>query len=71
MTLGMRMRLARVRADLTLDELGDRVNITPSMLSRYERNGAVPSATKLADIALVLGTRPDLLLGFEEGDTRA
>jgi transcriptional regulator with XRE-family HTH domain len=68
-TLGLRLLLARTRMRWTLAELSAETNITESMLSRYERDKALPSTDRLIRLARALGTTPNDLLDF--GGTRA
>jgi len=47
---GTEVRVARVRAAFTLDDLGRETGIQVSELSRYERNRQVPSEGHLAKL---------------------
>jgi transcriptional regulator with XRE-family HTH domain len=52
--LGSQIRAARDRAQLSLRELEDRVQISASTIGEYERGVRVPEADKLARIATAL-----------------
>lgn len=55
---GTEVRVARVRAAFTLDDLGRETGIQVSELSRYERNRQVPSDGHLVKL---LAFAPDCL----------
>ena len=54
-TLGRKIRQRRKQAGLTLVELAERCNISPSFLSQIERDQANPSVGTLHDIANAFG----------------
>jgi len=58
--LGERLRLARLRRRMSLDELGSRVGVTRGTLSRLERGELSTSVGVLASVLAVLGLEEDL-----------
>jgi Zn-dependent peptidase ImmA (M78 family)/DNA-binding XRE family transcriptional regulator len=56
MSIGNRLRQARLASGLTLDEVSERLNreITKAALSKYEHNRSIPRPTLLIKIAKVL-----------------
>ncbi len=65
--LGTRLRQARLRAGLTLDQLAARLNaegiaITKAALSKYELGKSVPRATLVVALARIVGARPQYFL---------
>lgn len=56
------LRLARKRADLTLEELAERTGLSPGYLSRMESANRNISTKNLRKIAAALGTTADRLL---------
>lgn len=63
MTCGERIEQKRKELGLTLEELGKRINVSSSGMSKYEKNKVSISADKLLEIANVLGVSVDYLLG--------
>lgn len=63
--LGERIRLERVRRQLSLEDLAARSGVSRSMLSAVERGGKVPTVLVLDRIATGLGTSIARLLGEE------
>lgn len=58
--LGERLRLARLRRRMSLDELAARVNVTRHTLSRLERGDMSTGLGVLARVLAVLGLEEDL-----------
>ena len=50
----LRLKLERVKRDLTLDELGKRAQVSPSEISRIERGHAQPYPNHLIRLAKAL-----------------
>ena len=65
-TLGQRIRAQRIRLGMTQEELAERLYMKKSTISYYETDKKEMRASCLAEIARVLYTTPDYLLGFEE-----
>ncbi|MDX3806983.1 helix-turn-helix domain-containing protein [Bosea thiooxidans] len=63
--LGERLKAARQRHALTLDELAQRTNVSRAMISRIERGESSPTATVLVRLGSGLGLSLSALL--EEG----
>lgn len=66
MTLGKRIRLAREKAGLTQQELGDLLFVSKSSVSTYETDNANPSPESLATIAKKGGVTLDWLITGED-----
>ena len=65
-TIGRRIKYARERANMTLEQLSVYVGVSRQTLSRYETGviGNIPS-DKIEDIATALHTTPAYLMGWE------
>lgn len=61
-----RLRYIRKLRKLSQDELGKRINSTKSTISNYENEYSTPSNDVLKDLADVLNTSTDFLLGRSE-----
>ena len=59
------IRQWRKRRGLTLEQLAERVGMTPSYLSMLERGKRGYTQETLEAVALTLGTKPGLLLMFD------
>jgi transcriptional regulator with XRE-family HTH domain len=73
LALGFATRLRKTRAarGLTQRELGDRIKMEPTQVTRYERGQFLPNAETLVSIAQVLQVSVDFLLtGDAEGEVR-
>ena len=64
-----RLRIAREKKGLTLDELGKRIGLSKGTLSRYE-SGVVSGIrlNTLNEIALILDANPTWLLGESDNE---
>ncbi len=64
--VGQRIKQARINANLTLEELGNRVGLTKSTVTKYER-GEIKTldVSKLKDFAFVLGIDSSYLAGWD------
>lgn len=60
--IGRRIKLARIKAELTQERLADLVNLSPSHMSNIETGSARISLTTLVNIANTLGVSVDDLL---------
>lgn len=63
MSCGERIKLKRIEAGLTQEELGQKVGLSFGSISKYEKNQISIPADKLLDIANVFGVSVDYLLG--------
>jgi transcriptional regulator with XRE-family HTH domain len=63
--VGEEIRRRRTRAGLSLREVAERAQLSPSFLSQVERSQADPSVSSLRQIAAGLGTDASVLLGAE------
>lgn len=64
--LGQRIREARKRRGLRLEDVAGQVGINYATVSAYERGRAAPGVDKLRQIAQLLGVSADWLLGIGE-----
>ena len=62
-TLGMRIRLARVRQGIRQTELARRIGISGTAMNQIELGGIDPRASRIKAIAEELGVSADYLLG--------
>ncbi len=62
-TLGKRIREMRERRGLTQDQLAAYLNMQPPNISNYERGKSAPPIKKLEQLATILNTSIDYLLG--------
>lgn len=65
---GERLRAARLRADLTQEELADRLKTSKAQINRYEGGKQDPSAELLVKLSKELNVSTDWLLGLVEGE---
>ena len=63
-TLGERLKNARIQQRFTQDQLANRLNVTRSTISNWERNISEPSFDALRQLSSVFGT--DFLADFHE-----
>lgn len=66
MNIGERIKKIRKQKKLTLVELGEKIGLKKSTISRYEKNDINIPSDKLEKIAHALNVSPQYLLGFEE-----
>lgn len=64
MAFGTRLRLARLRADLSLAELADRLEnqVSAQAINKYESGKSMPSSGVLVNLAKALGVSLDFLM---------
>lgn len=67
-SIGSNIRTARKRADLTQEEMSERIGVTPQYLSDLERGLVGTSITTLMRICKALNVSADFLLFGETGD---
>ncbi|QRK04471.1 helix-turn-helix transcriptional regulator [Archangium violaceum] len=69
--LGTRLRMARMRLELTQEQVAKQVGFVPTVYGRIERGDMVPSVPKLRELCLALGVSADVLLSLatEGGDS--
>ena len=63
-TIGTAARAARVRADLTQEDVAERVGLATEVYGRLERGGMLPSVPTLRKLCEVLRIPSDVLLGL-------
>ncbi|HYO70066.1 MAG TPA: helix-turn-helix transcriptional regulator [Archangium sp.] len=62
--LGTELRMARLRLDLTQEQVARAVGFVPTVYGRIERGDMMPSTPKLKALCLLLGISADVLLGM-------
>jgi len=60
------LKIARVRAGMTLAELAEKSGVAPNTISQIEHGGRVPQATTLYKLALALRVDPAVLVEPEK-----
>jgi transcriptional regulator with XRE-family HTH domain len=63
MSLGERIREFRIKRGFTQNQMAEKLGMTESNFSSYERDKSVPPSEKLNRIALILDVSTDYLLG--------
>ena len=66
MTMGQRIADQRKRLGLSLEALGDKLDVSRQAVSKWEADGAVPSIDKLIAMSRLFGVSVGWLLGVEE-----
>jgi transcriptional regulator with XRE-family HTH domain len=64
-SLGQRITYYRKKTKISQKALAKAVGVSPPMISRYEADEKKPNITVLINIAKVLNTTSDILLGLE------
>lgn len=64
--LGERLQEQRLLKNLSQKEVADIINVSPSIVSNYERSERVPSLEILVSLARLYNCSTDYLLGFEK-----
>ena len=59
--LGQRIHQARLAADLTLEALGQQLEVSKAAIQKYEKGKATPDSSKLLKIAKACGVRTEYL----------
>lgn len=62
---GLRLKELREKKRLSQNEVASRLEISRSQISAYERNTSYPSVEKLIELAVLLNTSVDYLLGID------
>lgn len=65
-TLCANIRAERARLDLSQEELAKRAGLSTVSIQKYENGDMTPGVDKLAALADVFGTTPNMLLGWPE-----
>ncbi|ATB27499.1 helix-turn-helix domain-containing protein [Melittangium boletus] len=63
-TLGVQLRKARTRLELTQEQVARAVGFVPTVYGRIERGDMLPSVPKLRELCVVLGISADVLLSL-------
>ena len=58
-SMGERLKMARVKAGLSLRALAERVKVSPMAISKYERGLVVPGSAMLIKMANALSVKPN------------
>lgn len=69
MNIGERIKLFRKRSNLTQKELGEKINVTGTTITRYEKNARTPDINTLKKLAQVFNISLNTLLTSEEQAT--
>ena len=64
--MGERISKARAKANMTQEQLAEKLNISRISVARYEAGEMVPKLQNVVAIALELDVSVDYLLGLEE-----
>lgn len=67
--LGERLREQRMLKNLSQKEVADIINVSPSIVSNYERSERVPSLEILVSLARLYQCSTDYLLGFQTAES--
>ncbi|WP_240455732.1 helix-turn-helix domain-containing protein [Virgibacillus sp. Bac332] len=70
MTLGERLRLSRMRKNLTQIEAAKKLNISNNVLSSYERDARDPDTKMLRSLSELYNVSSDFLLGLSDHPER-
>lgn len=62
--LGAELRMARMRLELTQEQVAKAVGFVPTVYGRIERGDMLPSTPKLKALCALLGISADVLLGM-------
>ena len=65
MLLGSRLKELRKQKGYTQQQLADLINVTKVSICCYERGSRTPNLETFLDLANVLGTTPNYLLGMD------
>ena len=63
--IGDRIKKVRQQKKLTQPELGEKIQMDKSAISKIETSGRIPSLEQLVDIAAALDVRVEYLLGID------
>ena len=66
MTIGENVKMLRERKGMTQRELGEKLLVTPTMITNIERDKKMPSLQLTAHLALVLDCTPNEITGFQK-----
>lgn len=61
--IGAYIQAKRKMAGITQNELSERLGVTPQSVSNWERGESIPDTALLPDLALILNTSVDEMLG--------
>lgn len=64
MDIGINIKKARLRAELTQKELADMINVKHNSISDWENDKTEPNVDNIADLCKALRVSPDQLLGI-------
>lgn len=67
--LGEKIKMLRTERGLTQDQLGKKLNLSKSSISKYESGQKIPTLETLVNIAALFHTSLDALVGLEKGAT--
>lgn len=64
--LGDRIKELRKKKNLTMKQLGEKLNLAESTISLYESNKREPDSITIAKLAMLFDVSVDYLLGVDE-----
>lgn len=67
--VGINIKKRRKELKLTQGELSKKINVSPQVISNWERGYTTPSSDDLSRLAPALDCSPNFLLGIEENNT--
>ena len=65
-TMAARIRGKRAELNLTQEDLAERIDVSPDLISKYESAVHRPGSDKLFALAQALDTTPNYLLGWDD-----
>ena len=68
MKLGENIRMYRNKANLTQEQLGEKVGVSAQAVSKWESDSSLPDTSLLPSIADALSTTIDALFGYNQAD---
>lgn len=66
MEIGKRIRDARLKKNMTQQQLADKVHVTQQAVQQWEKNDSLTDYSKVIDVAKALGVTPRYLISNEE-----
>ena len=66
MEFGERLKILRIKAHITQQEMADKLNMSRQNYYSYEKHKSKPTIESLCKIASILNTTPNVLLGIEQ-----
>ena len=67
--IGDQIKKLRIQGGYTQQDLADKLNVTRSIISAYEKDKRAPSYGKLIELAVLFDVSTDYLLGVNAGQS--